>query len=139
MEILNISINLNASMGKVWQALTDASIVKQYFFGTNLTSDWKVGNPIVFEGEWEGRAYKDQGIILEIETGKYVKYSYFSSMSGMENKPENYVNISYHLSEKDGATQLIITQDGIKDKALKEHAEQTWLYVLGKMKELIEE
>ena len=138
MESLNTSITINAPAAKVWQALTDPKIVKQYFFGTNVKSDWKKGSPIIWEGEWEGKTYQDTGTILDIEPGKYVKYNYWSSMSGTENKPENYADITYGLSEKDGQTILTITQDNIKNKESKEHSKQNWKSVFGKMKEMIE-
>lgn len=46
---------INAPLEKVWKALTEPEIVKQYFFGTDLVTDWKVGSPIIFQGEWEGQ------------------------------------------------------------------------------------
>src|SRR5437588_5425790 len=138
METLNRSITINAPAAKVWQALTDAAIVKKYFFGTNVKSDWKKGSTIIWEGEWEGKTYQDTGTILDIDHGKYVKYNYWSSMSGTENKPKNYANITYQLSEKDGKTVLTITQDNIKSKESKELSEQNWQSVFGKMKEMIE-
>lgn len=138
MESLNTLIIIDASAAKVWEALTNPAIVKQYFFGTNVISDWKKGSPIIWEGEWEGRSYQDTGTILDIDPGKFVKYNYWSSMSGTENKPENYADISYSLAEKEGQTLLTVTQDNIKNKEAKEHSEQNWKTVFGKMKELIE-
>lgn len=138
MESLSTSITVNAPAAEVWQALTDPAIVKQYFFGTNVKSDWKAGSPIIWEGEWEGKTYQDTGTILDIDPGKFVKYNYWSSMSGTENKPENYADITYGLSEKDGKTVLTVTQDNIKSKESKEHSEQNWQTVFGKMKEMVE-
>ena len=138
MESLSTSMIINAPAAKVWEALTNPAIVKQYFFGTNVKSDWKVGSPIIWEGEWEGKAYQDTGTILDIDPGKFVKYNYWSSMSGTDNKPENYANITYSLSEKDGQTVLTVTQDNIKSKEAKEHSEQNWQSVFGKMKEMVE-
>jgi uncharacterized protein YndB with AHSA1/START domain len=138
MESLNTSITISAPAAKVWEALTNPAIVKQYFFGTNVKSDWKKGSPIIWEGEWEGRAYQDKGRILDIEPGKYLKYNYWSSMSGTEDKPENYADISYSLSEQGGKTVLTITQDNIKNKESKEHSEQNWQSVFGKMKNMVE-
>jgi uncharacterized protein YndB with AHSA1/START domain len=132
------SITVNAPAAQVWKALTDAAIVKQYFFGTNVKTDWKKGSPIIWSGEWEGKAYEDHGTILDITPGKYVKYSYWSSMGGTEDKPENYQNVSYNLTEKDGVTTLEIGQEKIKDEAAKEHSEQNWQYIFGKMKEMVE-
>ncbi|MEO6849444.1 MAG: SRPBCC family protein [Mucilaginibacter sp.] len=138
METLNISIDINAPMAKVWEALTNPAIVKQYFFGTNVKSDWKKGSPIIWQGEWEGKNYEDKGKILDIDPGKFVKYSYWSSMSGTEDKPENYANITYTLTEKNGITTFTITQDNIKNKDSKEHSESNWQSVFGKMKEMVE-
>jgi uncharacterized protein YndB with AHSA1/START domain len=135
---LKTFITINAPAVKVWRALTDPEIVKQYFFGTNVQSNWKEGSPILWTGEWQGKTYQDKGTILAITPGKYVKYSYWSSMAGTEDKPENYQNVSYDLTEKDGITTLELTQDNIKDEASKQHSEQNWQGVFGKMKEMVE-
>lgn len=132
------SLNINAPAALVWKALTDAEIVKQYFFGTNQQSDWQVGGDITWTGEWEGKTYQDHGKIIEITPGSYLKYSYWSSMSGTEDKPENYQNVSYTLTEKEGVTTLEIGQENIKSEAAKEHSEQNWQRIFGKMKEMVE-
>src|SRR4051812_42085292 len=103
---LETALTINAPAAEVWKGLTDPEIVKEYFFGTKLESDWKVGSPIIFSGEWDGKHYEDKGTILDITPGEYVKYSYWSSMSGTEDKPKNYANVSYRLIEEDGATTL---------------------------------
>ena len=135
---LTTKIDINAPAAEVWKGLTDPEIVKQYFFGTNVKSDWKEGSPITFSGEWEGKSYSDKGEIQEITPGKYVKYSYWSSMGGTEDKPENYANVSYTLDENDGFTTLTVTQDNIKDLTSKEHSEQNWQTVFGGLKKLLE-
>jgi uncharacterized protein YndB with AHSA1/START domain len=134
---LKTTITFNEPIAKVWKGLTDPAIVKQYFFGTNLKSDFKVGSRITFSGEWEGHRYEDGGAILEIDAPRLLKYSYWSSMAGTENKPENYNNVTYELNEKDNVTTLIITQDGVKDEKAKEHSEQNWQSVFGAMKDLL--
>ena len=135
---LKTSIEINAPAARVWEALTNPAIVKQYFFGTNVKTDWKKGSAILWEGEWDGNTYQDTGKILDIDPGKSVKYNYWSSMSGTENIPENYLDITYDLSEKDGKTLLTITQEKIKTEEAKDHSEQNWQSVFGKMKEMVE-
>jgi len=132
------SININASASKVWEALTTPSIIKQYFFGTNAISDWKAGSPLIFKGKWEGKKYEDKGTILETIPEKLFRYSYWSSISGIEDKPENYVTITYELSEKNNQTTLTITQENIPDEKTKQHSEQNWKKVLGDLKQLLE-
>lgn len=134
---LKTTVTFEAPIAKVWKGLTDPAIVKQYFFGTNLKSDWKVGSPITFSGEWEGKTYTDGGIILDIDPPRLLKYTYWSSMMGIEDKPENYYNITYDLSEKDGVTTLVIVQDGVKDQAALEHSEGNWQSVFDGLKKIL--
>jgi uncharacterized protein YndB with AHSA1/START domain len=135
---LNIDLKFKVPAAKVWQGLTDPEMVKQYFFGTQLKSNWKAGGPITFSGEWDGKKYEDKGTIQEIDPGKFVKYSYWSSMAGTEDKPENYANISYSLTENKGETTLSITQDNIKNQESKEHSEQNWKIVFEGLRKMIE-
>ena len=132
------SISINASASKVWEALTTPSIIKQYFFGTDAVSDWKVGSPLIFKGEWQGNKYEDKGTILESVPQKLFKYSYWSFMSGMEDKPENYVDVTYALAGNNDGTTLTITQENIPDEKTKEHSEENWRKVIGDLKNLLE-
>jgi len=136
--IQKTTVTFNAPIDKVWQGLTDPAIVRQYFFGTELESDWKVGGPIIFSGEWEGHKYKDGGVILEIDPPKLLKYTYWSSMSGTEDKSENYNNITYKLNDADDVTTLVITQDGVKSQEAAEHSEQNWKGIFNGLKKIIE-
>src|SRR4051794_3724359 len=95
-----VSATIDAPVSKVWDALTKPEIIKQYFFNTNTVTDWKVGGPIKWNGEWEGKSYEDKGTVLAFEPQKKVSYTYWSSMSGMEDKPENYVTVTYLVSEE---------------------------------------
>lgn len=135
---LSVSRHINVPTGKVWEALTTPSIIKQYFFGTNTVSDWKPGSPLTFSGEWQGKTYQDKGTILENEPGKLLKYKYWSSMSGIEDKPENYVTVTFKVAG-DTTTDLIITQENIPDEKTKTHSENNWNLVLDNLQNLLED
>jgi len=79
---------------------------------------------------WEGEEYVDKGTILGIEKERLLKFSYLSSMSGLEDKPENYAEITYQLDEGNGKTALSITQKGFKDQKTHNHSRQGWEEVL---------
>jgi len=132
------TVTFKAPIEKVWQGLTDPAMVKQYFFGTTLKSDFKVGSRITFSGEWNGKTYEDGGEILEIDAPRVLKYTYWSSMSGTENKPENYNDITYRLVEEDGITTLVVTQEGVKNQEAAEHSESNWMSVFDGLKKMIE-
>src|ERR1700709_1735472 len=94
-----VSVSINASKSKVWKALTTPALIKKYLMGTNVTSDWKEGSLIKYEGEYQGKKYSDKGTIKKIEPGKILQSTYWSSMSGKEDKPENYNLVTYKLSQ----------------------------------------
>jgi uncharacterized protein YndB with AHSA1/START domain len=129
---------INAPVSKVWQALTDPTQIKQYLFGTNASSDWKKGSPITYSGEWNGKAYTDKGTNIEIIPDRLLHTTYFSGMSGKEDKPENYANVIYRI-EPDGAGTIVsIEQDNIDNEEGQEHMKQNWGMVLDSMKKLLE-
>ena len=134
-----VSINIHATIANVWEALTNPDIIKKYFFGTNTITDWEVGSPIKFKGEWEGKSYEDKGTILEIQKNKLIKYDYWSSMSGIEDKPENYVIVTYQLSGEDENVNLSVLQENIPDEKMKAHSEENWNKVLNGLKKVVEE
>ena len=129
---------INAPVNKVWEALTNPSLIKQYLFGTNTITDWKKGSPITYEGEWEGKAYKDKGQIVDIIPEKLLHTTYWSSIGGKEDKPENYNNVIYEVKPENGGTLITISQDNIKDEKELEHMNQNWGMVLGSMKKMLE-
>lgn len=132
-----VSIDFKVSKARVWKALTDPAEVKQYFFGTNLITDWNVGGPIRFVGEWEGKAYEDKGTVLKFEPESMLQYNYWSSMSGTEDKPENYQTITYRVTESDGITNVQILQDGVTEE-MREHSEQNWKMMFEEMRNFVE-
>jgi uncharacterized protein YndB with AHSA1/START domain len=131
-------ITIDAPAQKVWDALTRPEIIKQYFFGTDAISDWQPGSPLVFKGEWQGKTYEDKGTIMDADPGKLLRYSYWSSMSGIEDKPENYVIVTYHLVPENDTTTLELTQENIPDEKMKAHSEENWRKVLDSLKQLLE-
>ena len=136
--VAKATIEINAPAEKVWDALTNPALIKQYFFGTDAISDWKEGSPLIFKGEWEGKEYVDKGTIQKSVKPNLFKYNYLSSLSNLEDIPENYANITYELSESNGKTTLNILQDNVATEEARNHSEQNWTHIMGDMKKLIE-
>jgi uncharacterized protein YndB with AHSA1/START domain len=132
------SVLINAPAERVWDALVDPAMVKQYLFGTDIHTDWKVGSPIIYTGVWEGKSYEDKGTILDIVPGKLLKTTYWSSMSGQADEPQNYKNVTYELATEKHGTRFTVTQDNNASLEEKNHTEQNWGMVLNSLKELLE-
>ncbi|GAC1648239.1 MAG: SRPBCC domain-containing protein [Gemmatimonadaceae bacterium] len=137
-HVATVSVPINAPAKKVWEALTKPNLIKQYFFGTNVETDWKPGSPIRFHGAWQGKAYEDKGTILEAVPGKRIAYTYWSSLSGTVDLPENYKTVSFDLSNEAGNTVLTLTQDNNDTEEAKKHSEANWQTVIQGLKKLVE-
>jgi uncharacterized protein YndB with AHSA1/START domain len=133
------SIEINAPVSKVWQALVDPAQIKQYMFGTNTKSDWKKGSTITYSGEWNGKAYEDKGTIVDIIPEKLLHTTYFSYMSGKEDKPENYANVIYEVRPENGHTVFTVTQDNIENEAQLQHMGENWTMVADGLKKVAEQ
>ena len=137
--VAKTSISISASIEKVWEALVTPSIIKQYLFGTEVTSDWKEDSTITYTGVWKGKSYEDKGKILTFVPNKEFTATYWSSMSGTEDKPENYAIVSYILKTKDRHVELTVTQDNILNEAAQKDSKKNWGMVLGTIKKIVEE
>jgi uncharacterized protein YndB with AHSA1/START domain len=135
----NIStIVLNAPVEKVWNALTQPELVKQWQYGSDLITDWKVGNEIRFRNEWEGQVFEQWGNVLEIVPNQKIKYSLFFPRPGLEDKPENYFIMSYVLSEENQKTKLEIIQEDNRPGAVQEEPQGEENPILQGLKAIIE-
>lgn len=133
-----VIVSINAPTSKVWDALTKPELIKQYLFGTHVTTDWKVGSPITYEGVWEGKPYKDKGKVLQVEKGRLLVSTFWSALAGLPDVPENYQTVSYELSAEGNGTKLTLTQDNNNTQEEASHSEQNWKMVLEGMKKLLE-
>ena len=133
------SITINAPAARVWEAITDPDTRRKWFFGVDTRTDWKEGSPIVHMGEFQGRPYKDKGVVKEIIPRKKLVHTHWSSMSGRPDKPENYETVNYTLTELNGATEVGITEENIATEKQKATSEEMWKGALGELKKVVEQ
>lgn len=137
--VTNIStIVLNAPIEKVWNALTQPALVKQWQYGSDLITDWIVGNEIRFRNEWEGQVFEQWGTVLEVVPNQKIKYSLFFPRPELEDKPENYFIMSYILSEENQKVKLEILQEDNRPGSIQEEPQGEENPILQGLKALIE-
>lgn len=135
----NIStIVLNAPIEKVWNALTQPELVKQWQYGSDLITDWKVGNEIRFRNEWEGQVFEQWGTVLEVVPDQKIKYSLFFPRPELEDKPENYFIMIYVLTKENQKTKLEIIQEDNRPGAVQEEPQGEENPILQGLKAIIE-
>ena len=136
--IAETSISVDATPAQVWKALTTPKLIKKYLMGTDVSTDWKEGSTINYNGEYEGKKYHDKGIIKKIVPEKLLQSTYLSSMSGKKDKPENYNLVTYKITKRDDKTVITLSQDNNSTEKEKEHSTENWKTVLKKLKEVVE-
>lgn len=131
-------IDIAAPKSNVWRALTDPEIIRLYFFGTQVATDWRPGHPITWTGEWQGKAYQDKGVVLEVEPNQHLKFTHFSPLSGASDVPENYHTISIELGGDGPTTHVSLVQDNNKSEEEAAHSTENWNQMLQALKKTVE-
>lgn len=135
----NISkITINSTVEKVWHTLTNADAVKLWQYGSELQTNWEVGSKIKLVTEWEGKTFEQWGIVLEFSPNHKLRYSLFAPRPDLEDKPENYFEMIYSLTENKGQTILEIIQEDNRSNAIQEAEQSEENPVLKMLKEVAE-
>jgi uncharacterized protein YndB with AHSA1/START domain len=137
-HIAHTEISIAAPPDRVWAALTTPEMIKQFMFGADVHTDWKVGGPLTYTGEYQGKKYEEKGTIKKIEPNKVLAATHFSSMSGKPDVPENYALVTWQLQPKQDVTVLSVDQDNIDSEKGVEQSKQNWTGVLQSIKKIVE-
>lgn len=130
--------DISASPKQVWAVLTDPEQIRRFMFGAEVRTDWQVGSPICWKGEYEGQIYEDKGEILAVEPGRLLKLTHYSPLSGRPDAPENYHTLTYELSGSGTTTHLSLSQDNNASEEEAEHARGMWETHVSGIKEAAE-
>ena len=144
--IINNSIEINAPAQNVWDALTNPEKTKVYMFGCEALSNWKIGSELLWKANYEGNdMIFVKGHIVNIEPLKKLIYSTLDPNSAIEDIPENYLNVTYELTENFGKTILNVSQgdyskvaDGQRRYCEALNNGEGWNPILEEIKKLVE-
>jgi uncharacterized protein YndB with AHSA1/START domain len=137
-KVATAGVVISASPDRVWTALTDPAQIEQYMMGSQVESDWRVGSPITWKGEYQGKRYEDRGKILEYEPNRRLAMTHFSPLSGAEDRPENYHNVLFELDGDGDETRVSLSQDGNSSDEEAAHSAKNWQMMLDGLKQVVE-
>ena len=137
-HVATAETEIDASPDDVWAALTEPKLIEKYMFGTHVETDWQPGSPIVWRGEYDGKPYEDKGEIVAIEPGRRLELTHYSSLSGEEDRPENYHTLVYELEEREGKTHLSLSQDNNATEEAADESRANWETMLAALKQVVE-
>jgi uncharacterized protein YndB with AHSA1/START domain len=140
----DVSVVVNAPPDEVWTALTEPAAIRRYYLGATVETDWEVGSPITWSGEWDGKPYQDHGEILTVEPPRELEYSHWSPLSGADDTPDNYHVIDITLDPDGERTKVRLTQANLNgtvtdgDREHRDDYEKNWRTVLEGLKATVE-
>ena len=140
----DVAVFIEESTDRVWDALTDPKKIEDYYLGATVETDWKVGSPITWSGEWEGKSFADKGEILAVEPERRLSYSHWSPLAGTADQPDNYHVIEILLDEADGGTSVRLTQANQSgevsedERQARTEYEKNWKTMLVGLKRVVE-
>ncbi|HEY3428298.1 MAG TPA: SRPBCC family protein [Acidimicrobiia bacterium] len=140
----DVAVFIEESPDLVWDALTDPTKIEKYYLGAEVETDWQVGSPITWSGEWNGKSYADKGEILAVEPKRRLSYSHWSPLAGTPDDPDHYHVIDIFLDEADGGTAVRLTQSNQSgevteiDRQGKADYEKNWRSMLDGLKKVVE-
>jgi len=127
---------IRATLEEVWDAIINPEQTVQYFYGTAVDSDWKVGSPMTY-------AYPDgtlasEGHIISIDPPKRLEFT-FHALWDEELKAEGPVREVWALAEVSGVIELSIEMyDIAEDSKTVAEFTQGFPYIVAGLKSLLE-
>src|SRR6185369_10674021 len=105
------TIYINAEPERVWRAITDGAETEQYYFGTIVKSDWKVGSRVSYDYP-DGTVAAD-GEVLACDPPNRLEMTFLARWDP-EVEAEGPITHVWELEPEDGATKLTVTSKGLK-------------------------
>jgi uncharacterized protein YndB with AHSA1/START domain len=128
-----ITVEIAAPPDKVWQAITDPALTRQYYYGTDIKSDWKVGSRWTSE---EGDTLYLEGEILEIDP----PHRLVQTFHVVDEEPANGdapSTVTWELSPTADGTRLRIAHEG-QGQATLDYTDGGWEHILDGLTSVVE-
>ena len=111
--LVEVETLVDANAAAVWDVLTARK--SAMFMGADVKTDWGLGSPIRFTGEFEGKAFEDHGEIREIEERRRLAFTHYSPASGKPDVPDSYNLVDVRLVAEDERTRVRLSQTPLGD------------------------
>lgn len=140
--VVELETIIDGDVDAVWRALTMPELIKKYLFGAEVITDWEVGHPITFRGEWNGKPFTDRGEIRTIDPGHELSYTHWSELEGESSVPQHQQLVRYRLASQGALTKLTLAQFNMggsePDEKKREEYRRNWKAMLDGLRETVE-
>ena len=137
--VVAVDTTIAAPPHKVWKAMQGGAM----FPGTKIDTDWKIGHPIVFNGEWQGKKFTDRGEIQTLSEDEELSFTHWSDNADTGKRPPSWHIVQYKLQPAGKSTRVTLSQfnEGEKtelDAKTKAEFEKNWTMMLDGLKKTAE-
>lgn len=139
--VARAEVTVAAPRRAVWDLLTSNGAHPEIMFGAEIRSEWRLGSPITWRGEWEGRTFEDHGRVIELEDREEpwrIVLTHFSPLSGLPDVPENHHTLRFELDETPTGTVVTLDQDNNATREAALHSQENWTRMLAGVKAVAE-
>ena len=128
-------IFIRTSPERLWRAITDPTETRQYYFGTDVQSDWKTGSRLVYLDHGEVSL---ECKILEIDPAHKLVHS-FTALYSPEMATEKPSRVTWEIEKMGDACRLTLVHDEFDGETATYYSvEHGWSQILSGLKTLIE-
>lgn len=121
---------------KLFDALINPAFTRQYWFGIDVTSDWKVGSPMTYIS---GGKTKVEGKVLAFERHKLISYTFHEVGTEASVEPPTKVTLEIEPEHGTETVRLTVTHtDFVANSKHRPSISGGWPAVLSGLKSLLE-
>lgn len=121
---------------KLWDALTMPEFTRQYWFGTDVTSDWKVGSPMTYMMDGEAKV---RGKVLAADRPKLLSYTFREASGDASHEPATKVTLEIEPELGTETVRLTVTHtDFVPNSKHRPRIAGGWPAVLSGLKSFLE-
>jgi uncharacterized protein YndB with AHSA1/START domain len=121
---------------KLWDALTNPEFTRQYWFGIDVISDWKVGSTMKYMANGEAKV---EGKILVADRPKLLSYTFREASGEASKEPPTKVTLELEPELGTKTVRLTVTHtDFVANSKHRTSISQGWPAVLSGLKSLLE-
>jgi uncharacterized protein YndB with AHSA1/START domain len=137
--VVEVETTIDASPHEVWRAMQAGAM----FPGTTIETDWKIGHPIVFTGDWQGKTFTDRGEIQTIAEDRELSFTHWSDKGDGASRPASWHVVRYQLEPAGPRTRVTLSQfnEGDNpdiDAKTRAEFEKNWTMMLAGLKKTAE-
>ena len=130
-------VYIRTTPDKLWQALTDPEISKQYFYGGSLISEWRPGSSYALH-DGDGNVNMLEGKVLEVDKPRKLVHT-FLAVHDDEQRKERPSRVTWQIEPLGEVCKLTVTHDGfVPGSNVLPAISQGWPAVLSSLKTLLE-